>query len=102
MDVAPIVVVIPHSLGKAEATRRIKARIDEARKRYVAKLKVAEEHWDGDCLSFRIAMLGQPVTGTIDVADDSVRAEIKLSWYLGHMVKPAEAFIRQEGTQLLT
>jgi hypothetical protein len=102
MDLAPIVVVIPHSHSREEAVRRIKAGIDAARAQHAAKLKVAEETWDGDRLSFRIAILGQPCTGTIDVADGNARAEFKLSWYLGHMVKPAEAFIQQEGRKLLT
>jgi hypothetical protein len=101
MDLAPIVVDIPHRHGKAEAARRIKAGLDAARTRYAAKLKVAEETWDGDRLTFRAAALGQPVTGTIEIGDDNVRAEIKLSWFWGHMVKPAEALIRGEGTRML-
>lgn len=101
MDLAPIVVVIPHRHGKAEAARRIKAGLDAARTRYAAKLKIAEEAWDGDRLTFRAAALGQPVTGTIEVGDDNVRAEVKLSWFWGHMVKPAEALIRAEGEQML-
>jgi len=102
MDIAPIVVAIPHSLGKAEASRRIKARIDDSRTRDAARFKVAEENWDGDRLSFRIALLGLPVTGTIDIGDDQARAEVKLSWYQSHMLKPAEAFIREEGAKLLS
>ena len=102
MDVAPIVVVIPHRHGKAEAARRLKAAIDDARTRYAAKFKVAEEAWDGDRLSFRIALLGQPCTGIIEVSEDSARAEVKLSWYSAHMAKPAEAFIQQEGARILS
>ncbi|MPZ55486.1 MAG: polyhydroxyalkanoic acid synthase [Rhizobiales bacterium] len=102
MDLAPIVVVIPHRHGKVEATRRIKAGIEEARTHYAAKFKVAEETWDGDRLSFRIALLGQPCTGTIEIGDDDARAEVKLSWYLGHMAKPAERFIQQEGARILS
>ncbi len=101
MDLAPIVIVTPHHHGKAEATRRINAAIDAARKDYAAKFKVAEETWDGDRLTFRIAVLGLPCTGTIDVSDDKVRTEFKLSWYLGHMVKPAEAFVQQESDKIL-
>jgi len=101
MDLAPIVVVIPHRHGKAEATRRIKAAIDDARTGYAAKFKVAEEAWEGDRLSFRIALLGQPCTGTIEVGDDNARAEVTLSWYSAHMAKPAEAFIQQEGSRIL-
>jgi Putative polyhydroxyalkanoic acid system protein (PHA_gran_rgn) len=102
MELAPIVVDIPHRHGKAEATRRIKAAIDEARTREAAKFKVAEEHWDGDRLSFRIALLGQPCTGAIDIGDDSARAEVKLSWYASHLTKPAQAYIQQEGARILS
>lgn len=102
MDVAPIVVVIPHGHGKAEATRRIKAAIDAARTDYAAQFKVAEENWADDRLTFRVALLGQPCTGTIEVGEDNARAEVKLSWYSAHMAKPAEAFIQQKGTQILS
>ena len=98
----PIVVVtIPHRHGKEEATRRIKAGLAEARTRYAAELKVAEEHWDGDRLCFRAAVLGQSITGTINVADAEVRAEAKLTWLMGHQVKPAEALIKREGDRML-
>jgi hypothetical protein len=97
----PIVVTIPHQHGKAEAARRVRAGLDDARVRYPAQLKVAEESWDGDRYRFRVAVLGQPVTGTIDVADDHVRTEVQLTWLMGHWVKPAEALIRQEGERAL-
>jgi hypothetical protein len=102
MDLAPIVVTVPHRLGKAEAIRRIRTRIDEARARDAAKFKIAEENWDDDGLTFRIALLGLPVTGTIEVGDEQARAEVRLSWYQSHIVKSAEAFIREEGARLLS
>jgi hypothetical protein len=102
MELAPIIVVVPHRLGKTEAARRIRARIDEARARDAAKFKVAKENWDGDRLTFRIALLGLPATGSIEVGDEQARAEVRLSWYQSHMVKPAEAFIREEGARLLS
>jgi Putative polyhydroxyalkanoic acid system protein (PHA_gran_rgn) len=98
----PIVVNLPHGHGRAEAVRRVKAAIEEARARYPAELKVAEENWDGDRLRFRVALLGQSVTGSIDVADDQVRAEVLLTWLMGHLVQPAEALIRQEGERALS
>lgn len=101
MDPEPIVVVIPHAHGKVEALRRIKAGIADALARYGNKLKVAEEKWEGDRLTYRVIALGQPVVGTIEVADDNVRAEAKLTWFWSHMLKPAEDIIRQEGTQAL-
>jgi hypothetical protein len=96
-----VTVTIPHGLGKTEAARRIKAAIDDARTSYAAKFKVAEENWDGDRLTFRIAVLGQVITGTIDVADDNVRGEIKMNWLMAHLVKPAEAFMKEAGERAL-
>ena len=102
IDPDPVVVVIPHRHGKTEAARRIKAGLEDVRARYAAKLKVAEEKWEGDRLTFRAAVLGQTVVGTINVADDNARAEVKLTWFWSHMLKPAEDIIRQEGTQMLS
>jgi hypothetical protein len=102
MDVAPIVVIVPHRHGKVEAIRRLKAAIAAAQIREAAKFKIAEEKWDGDSLSFRIALLGLPCTGTIDIGEDSARAEFKLSWYQSHMIEPAKAFIQQQGLHILS
>jgi hypothetical protein len=101
MDPDPVVVVIPHRHGKAEATRRIKAGLEELRTRYGAKLKVAEENWQDDRLTYRATVLGQTVVGTIDVADESARAEAKLTWFMSHLLKPAEDILRQEGAKML-
>ena len=102
MDPAPIVVVIPHRLGKAEAARRLKASIEEARTRDAAKMKVVEEKWDDNGLTFRVALLGLPCTGTIEIGEDRAKAEVKLSWYQSHLLKPAEDFIQQQGSQILS
>ena len=97
----PIVVTIAHRHGKAEATRRIKAAIEDARSRYAAQFKIAEENWAGDRFTFRVAALGQPVTGKIDVADDNVHAEVLLTWLMEHLLEPAEALIKAEGERAL-
>jgi putative polyhydroxyalkanoate system protein len=96
-----VLVTIPHRHGKTEAARRIRAGLDEARTRYAAQLKVAEEHWEGDRLRFRAAVLGQTVTGSIDIVDDHVRTEVTLTWLMGHLVKPAEELIKREGERML-
>ena len=46
-------------------------------------------------------MLGQTITGAIDVSDDEVRTEVVLTWLMGHLVKPAEALIKREGELVL-
>lgn len=96
-----ITLTLPHAHGKKEATRRIKAAIVDACARYPAHLKVAEEEWTGEHLRFRVAALGQPITGTIDIDDDQVRAEVKLTWLMGHQVQQAEKLLRDEGERAL-
>ena len=101
MDPTPIVVTVPHRLGKSEAIRRIKTAIDNARNREAANLKVTEEKWEDDKLKFRIILLGLPCTGAINIDEDSARAEVRLSWYQSHLAKSAEAYIQEQGLQIL-
>ncbi len=63
----PLVVSIPHQLGKEEAARRLKSGFGRARSTFGEKLAVIDETWSGDHLDFRAGVLGQTTTGTIDV-----------------------------------
>src|SRR5689334_16492764 len=61
----PLVVVIPHRLGKQEALRRIKDGISRAKGEFAWILALEEEAWTGDRLSFRASALGQRAAGFI-------------------------------------
>jgi hypothetical protein len=97
----PLVVSIPHRLGKDEAIRRIKTGLAEVRTKYSQLFSVSEETWDQARLQFRISALGQAVSGTIDVAEDSVRLEIFLPWLLAKLAETLQPLIRREGTLML-
>ena len=97
----PLVVSIPHRLGKDEAIRRLKTGLAQIQTKYSQLFAVSEETWDRDRLQFRISALGQTVSGTIDVAEDSVRLEILLPWLLGKLAETLQPLIRREGTLLL-
>jgi len=97
----PFVVSIPHSLGRAEAARRIKSGLAAARSNYSALLTFHEETWTGDRLVFNIGALGQNASGSIEVADDYVRLEVMLPWLLGRFAETFAPAIRKEGTLLL-
>jgi hypothetical protein len=97
----PLVVSIPHRLGKDEAIRRIKTGLAEVRTKYSRLFSVSEETWDQARLQFRISALGQAVSGTIDVAEDSVRLEIFLPWLLAKLAETLQPLIRREGTLML-
>jgi Putative polyhydroxyalkanoic acid system protein (PHA_gran_rgn) len=98
---APLVVSIPHRLGRDEATRRLKTGLTRAASS-IPVLKVDEERWDGDRMIFRVRALGQAASGHIDVADDHVRLEVRLPWLLQRFAEVAQIAIRNRGNLLLT
>jgi hypothetical protein len=76
---APLIVSIPHRLGREEATRRLKGGLTRAAAS-IPVLQVDEERWEGDRLVFRVRALGQAASGHLDVAEDHARLEITLPW----------------------
>jgi len=68
----PLVVSIPHRLGKAEAVRRLKAGLATAQSDFKHVFTVQEETWVGDNLTFRLTLLRQPASGVIYVREDHV------------------------------
>ena len=97
---APLVVSIPHRLGREEATRRLKVGLTRAASS-IAVLKVDEERWQDNQMFFRVRALGQAASGHIDVADDHVRLEVVLPWLLQRFAEVAQIAIRNRGTLLL-
>jgi hypothetical protein len=98
---APLVVLIPHRLGREEAARRLKSGLTRAATS-IPVLKVDEERWDGDRMFFRVRALGQAASGHIDVAEQHVRLEVTLPWLLQRFAQAAQTMIRDRGTLLLT
>src|SRR4051794_16605494 len=97
----PLVVSIPHRLGREEATRRLKSGLSRAASS-VPVLKVDEERWEDNRMIFRVRALGQVAAGHVDVADDHVRVEVTLPWLLQRFAEAAQAAIRHRGNLLLT
>jgi hypothetical protein len=64
----PLVVSIPHRLGKEEALRRLKTGLAEVGTRFGHLFSVREKIWTGDHLRFQVSALGQSASGSIDVA----------------------------------
>src|ERR1700748_2921522 len=98
---APLVVSIPHRLGRAEAVRRLQNGLTRAAST-VPVLHVDEERWDGDRMVFRVRALGQAASGHLDVNDDYVRLEVTLPWLLQRFAEVAQIAIRKRGNLLLT
>ena len=98
---APLVVSIPHSLGREEAMRRLKSGLGRAAAS-VPVLKVDEERWEDNRMIFRVRALGQAAAGHVDVADDHVKVEVMLPWLLQRFAEVAQTAIRNRGKLLLT
>lgn len=97
----PLVVSIPHKLGREEAMRRLKGGLARAAAS-VPVLQVDEERWEDNRMFFRVRAIGQAASGQIDVGDDRVRLEVMLPWLLQRFALAAQQAIRSRGQLLLT
>jgi hypothetical protein len=97
----PLIISIPHSLGKEEAIRRLKSGLATAQSQFHQLFTVQEEIWSGDRLAFRVAALGQTASGTIDVAEDHVRLEVVLPWLLAKVAQQIQRVVNAQGTLML-
>ncbi|SEF12292.1 Putative polyhydroxyalkanoic acid system protein (PHA_gran_rgn) [Rhizobiales bacterium GAS191] len=96
-----ITVTIPHSLGKAEASRRLKAGLARIRPIVSNNLAIFDETWNEDRLEFRIGVLGQATCGSIDVGDKNVSVSLLLPSALALLAEKAKALIQKQGLIML-
>jgi Putative polyhydroxyalkanoic acid system protein (PHA_gran_rgn) len=97
----PLIVTIPHRLGKDEALRRIKDGLGRAKTEFARLLTLEEETWDHDRLTFRVSALGQRAAGFIDVYEGAVRLEVTLPWLLAHFAHAVQRVIGHKGQLML-
>jgi hypothetical protein len=97
----PVVVSIPHNLGKTEAMRRLQGGLGSVKSHFSDKIASIEESWTGDRMAFRVGTMGQSIDGHLDVMEDQVLVEVKLPWLLAMIADKAKNFIRKQGTLLL-
>jgi len=97
----PLVVTIPHRLGKDEALRRLTEGLGRAKTEFAWLLSLEEEVWTGDRLTFRAAALGQRASGIIDVYESGVRLEVTLPWLLARFAHAAQRVIGHKGQLML-
>jgi hypothetical protein len=97
----PLVVSIPHNLGKAEATRRLQGGLTRLKSQFGEKIASVDESWSDDRMAFRVGAMGQSISGHLDVAEDQVRVEVQLPWLLAMVAEKAKNFIQKQGTLML-
>lgn len=97
----PLVVSLPHNLGRQEATRRLQRGLSTLSYQFGALFVVKEENWRGHHLDFKINALKQDVSGAIEVGEDHVQVELALPWLLAKLAHSAQTLIQQRGALLL-
>jgi putative polyhydroxyalkanoate system protein len=97
----PLVVVIPHQLGRAEARRRLETGIGSLKERFGHHVASVSDRWAGDHLDLAVKAMGQGVQAGLDVGEAEVRVEVHLPWMLAMIAEKAKGFIAKEGTLLL-
>jgi hypothetical protein len=96
-----LVLRIPHSLGAAEAKRRIANGEAAAQAQYGQYLRGLEMQWEGNRLSFRLTALAQSIRGTIDVENTYVELRAKLPFLIRLLSKHFVPVVQDTGRKLL-
>jgi hypothetical protein len=97
----PLIVSIPHKLGRQEAKRRLASGISHIRPELAGLLSTLDHSWDEDTLNFRAVAMLQTITGRIEVLDDAVRIEIDLPWMMRMIGDTIMKRVRGRGLAML-
>jgi Putative polyhydroxyalkanoic acid system protein (PHA_gran_rgn) len=97
----PLIVSIPHRLGRQEAKRRLDSGIDRLRPELGALVSGLDCSWQGDTLNFNASAMWQTITGRLEVLEDAVRIEIDLPWLMQLLGDTIVKQVRSRGVALL-
>ena len=98
----PLTIDIPHALGREEARRRIEAGLERLEHQFGGGgLARMEKHWLGDTLSFQAQVVGQAMSGRLEVRADSVHMELDLPPFLAMIAGSLKGRLQREGQLLL-
>jgi len=97
----PVVVDIPHELGRDGARQRLQNGFGKIREQFGFTGMAVEERWEGDRLYFSANGLGQKVVGRVDVMEKLARIELDLPWALAILADRLQGRIKSAGVLLL-
>jgi len=97
----PVSITIPHKLGAAEARRRIDEGFEKFSKEIGGAMGRIDRSWSGDRLTFTAHMMGQAMTGRLDVAAESVAIEVDLPDMLAALANTVKGRLQKQGRLLL-
>ena len=95
-------VAIPHSLGREEAARRMKANSHKLADSFPGGMADVKTSWPSeDRMDMAIGAMGQFVTGHIDIQDSQVLLTVELPPALGFIEPLVSGAIQQAGQKML-
>lgn len=99
---APIVVRIPHSLGRTEARRRIEHGVGQARSMLPSVVTIDPIGANGEKLSLGVHALGQTINADVAIEDECVIVEASVPIFLAPFARKAKTFTQSFATKLLS
>jgi putative polyhydroxyalkanoic acid system protein len=96
----PLVVTVPHSLGRTEALRRSKSGFGRVTAN-IPFLSFDQQSWTDDRMTFRAHAMGQRISGTVDVGESDVRLEVVLPWILQRLAGAVQNAFKESAQRLL-
>ena len=98
----PVTITLPHKLGKMEARARVERSVGDLKTQLGSMgLGQMQHGWADDRLNFNARMLGQNITGRLDVNENDLRIEVDLPAFLVSMASKISGMIKQRGQVLL-
>ena len=95
-------VAVPHSLGREEARRRLKANSHKLPASFPAGMAQVETSWPSeDRMAMSIAAMGQQMTGHVDVQDTQMLLTFDLPPALAFVEPLVSGAIQQAGQKML-
>jgi putative polyhydroxyalkanoate system protein len=96
----PVTVSIPHELGKVEARKRIEDGLGRMVQQFGEGVKMTKA-WEGDRLNFSAKVVGQAVSGRLDVLEEAVKMEVDLPPFFAMIADKVKGRLKKEGQLML-
>ena len=96
----PIVIDLPHKLGREEARRRIEKGTGKIGEQMPGGAQV-ESRWEGDRLDLRVQAMGQDIRSTLDIQETIIRMEVMLPPGLAFFGNGIAALVKRQAEGLL-
>ena len=96
-----ITLSFPHNLSEAEVKSRLASAIADAKAKHPTIMGGAQETWTGNRMDFRFAVMGQAVTGDVQIDPKTVYLHINLPLVLAMLAERIKPQLESEGRKLL-